>query len=283
MLMNEWQDQAPKSGTFTVLSVTLFSNGEKEALATTIFDPSVIKRKKRDVEKEHEQLLCSTGVTGDKAVEILEAYFEPRKPISELEREENKQRSLRRAKTVIRKKIIEGELDHFMTLTYRDNKTDLKEAWDDWKKFIRLAQKRYPTLKYLVIAERQKRGAIHFHAAVHGYMHANSIRALWLSVVGSGNIDIKRRKHNQSLHGLAKYLTKYLTKQYDELESFKNLYRCSRNIKLTILKWYLPKEYALHRQSMIEEAIIFWLKRVAQYWGDANGLYSVQWASTLSP
>ena len=114
-------------------------------------------------------------------------------------------------------------------------------------------------------------------------MHANSIRALWLRVIGEGNIDIKRKRHNQSLHGLAKYITKYITKQYDELEDFKNLYRCSKNIKLKITKFYLSKHYALIRDSIIDEIINLFVPNQLQDWSDSNGLYSTRWVSSLAP
>lgn len=280
MGLDSWEYDVPEKGTYTVLTVTSYTSGDREATATTIFDPDVIRKPRQKLTQD--ELLESAPSTGDEAIKVLDDFFDP-KQLSEIDKEANKQRSLRRARSVIRKKIIEGQLDHFLTLTYKENKTDLKECWKDWKKFIRLAQKKYPNLKYLVIVERQKRGAVHFHAAIHGYMHANSIRALWLSVIGEGNIDIKRKRHNQSLHGLACYITKYLTKQYDELESFQNLYRSSKNIKLNIIKFYLPKEFALIRDLEIEQALIFWVKQIKQFWQDSNGLYSCCWASSLQP
>lgn len=282
MNLNNWQDTSPGTGTFTVLSVTTYSSGESEATATTVKDCVIKRKKKIDIESIHEQLLESSSISGEEALNIIEEFTEPKREKTELEIKENKDRSMRRTKSQIRKKIIEGELDHFLTLTYKENKKDVKACWLDWKRFIRKVTQKYPNLKYLVIIERQKRGAIHFHAAVHGYMHANTMRALWLSVVGQGNIDIQRRKHNQSLHNLAKYITKYLTKQQNELDDFKNLYRCSRNIKLNVIKFYLPKEFAFIRPEMIREALLFWVKDIKQKWDDSNGLYSCTWVSSLA-
>ncbi len=288
MILRHFQRERPKTGTYTVISLTDYSNGHSECTATTVKDPISFKKKskeqrEKDLQKLHDDLLDSQGVGGDEGHLIFMEATQPKKPITDFDRLENKHRALRRTKSVIRKKIIEGELDHFLTLTYKENKLDLKEAWKDWKKFIRLVLKKYPTLKYLVICERQKRGAIHFHAAVHGFMHANSIRALWLKIVGEGNIDIKRKKRDQSLHGLAKYITKYITKQFDELEDFKNLYRCSKNIKLRITKFYLTKEYALIGDSIIDEFINTYVPNVLQDWSDSNGLYSTRWVSSLAP
>ncbi len=288
MILRHFTRERPKTGTYTVVSFTDYSSGESELTATTVKDPISYKRKSKeqretDLETLHDGLLESEGIGGNEGELLFLQATEPKKPITDYELLENKHRALRRSKSVIRKKIIEGNLDHFLTLTYKENKLDLKEAWKDWKKFIRLVLKKYPELKYLVICERQKRGAIHFHAAVHGFMHANSIRALWLRVIGEGNIDIKRKRHNQSLHGLAKYITKYLTKQFDELESFKNIYRCSKNIKLKITKFYLSKEYALIKDSIIDELINVFIPNQLQDWSDSNGLYSTRWVSSLAP
>jgi len=282
MIDRGWSEHSPKSGTYTVFNITDYSSGEAEVSVTTVKDSECYTKKVIDKELMHERLLDSVPYDSDEAERLIIEATEL-KEISELDKEENKQRSLRRAKSVIRKKIIEGELDHFLTLTYKENKTDLQECWKDWKKFIRLVQQKYPALKYLVIVERQKRGAIHFHAAIHGFMHANAIRSLWLQVVGAGNIDLKRKKDGQSIHSLAKYICKYLTKQYDELDDFKNLYRCSQNIKLKQMKFYLPKEYALFRADEIEKALAIFIKDIKQFWEDSNGLYSCQWASSLSP
>ena len=163
MILRHFTREKPESGSYTVVSLTDYSNGEAELTATTVKDPISFKRKSKeqrakDLEKVHEALLESQGVGGDEGHLIFIEATEPKKPITDFDREENKHRALRRTKSVIRKKIIEGELDHFLTLTYKENKLDLKEAWKDWKKFIRLVLKKYPELKYLVICERQKRG-----------------------------------------------------------------------------------------------------------------------------
>jgi hypothetical protein len=284
MILRNWNAESPKRGTYTVFNLTEYSSGESEATVTTVKD-TVLKRPKlkktvEQIDLAHDALLDSDPLKGKDALLFLDQFTKEK---SAIDKEENKTRSMRRTRSVIRKKIIEGNLDHFLTLTYKENKLDLKECWADWKKFIRLVQKKYPTLKYLVVVERQKRGAVHFHIAIHGFLHANTIRRLWLSVVGEGNIDIKRKKRNQSLHNLAKYMTKYITKQYDELDSFKNLYRCSRNIKLKITKFYLPKEYAMFRAEQIKHALDHYIGEIKQFWEDSNGLYSCQWASSLAP
>lgn len=277
MIDRGWTQDTPAKGTYTVFNLTEYTSGESEATVTTVKDSQIKRRKIAEYD----------DLTGAKVLSEKEALialgFEEVIEISFLDKEENKQRSLRRTRSVIRKKIIEGELDHFLTLTYRENKTDIQSCWNDWKKFIRLVQKKYPTLKYLVIVERQKRGAVHFHAAIHGFLHANTIRSLWLSVIGEGNIDIKRRQRNQSMHGLAKYITKYLTKQYEELESFQNLYRASKNIKLKQMKFYLSKEFAMFRSDEIVKALDLFLHEIKQNWEESNGLFSCSWSSSLSP
>ena len=83
----------------------------------------------------------------------------------------------------------------FLTLTFRDNVQDIKQANYEFKKFIkRLNYKLYGTkkanLKYTTVIEFQKRGAIHYHTIIYNmpYLKSNEISNIW----GNGFVKINK-------------------------------------------------------------------------------------------
>ena len=160
---------------------------------------------------------------------------------SSLNREENKTRSRRRAKSQIRKKILAGNFDYLLTLTFKENITDLKRANSYFDKFIRKVRKHIDkNFAYVAVAEKQKRGAYHFHVAVKGWQKVKTLRAIWLRIVGEGNIDVRaplKRKSGSQWEKvkLAYYLSKYIAKD-DTDELNKNLYRVSQGIEIPVEK-----------------------------------------------
>lgn len=102
------------------------------------------------------------------------------------------------------------ELDKFISLTF-DNKNDfdifnLKICNKRKERYIAKLLKLKPDLKYVVVPEYQKRGAVHFHIVCNlPYISKDNFHKLWVygfSGIGAvGNI-------NKRFHYLAKYLTK---------------------------------------------------------------------------
>ena len=156
----------------------------------------------------------------------------------------NQDRSVRRAKSRMRKLILSTNADHLLTLTYRNNIIDFDQAYRDLTKFIRLVRKELPVWTYIAVAEKQKRGAWHWHLAVSGRQDVNYLRKAWLKVVMDGNIDINppkgKAKHRQLL--LVNYLSKYLAKTFAEGEHQLNArrYRVSRGIEVPSKSIKLP-------------------------------------------
>jgi hypothetical protein len=64
-------------------------------------------------------------------------------------------------------------------------------AWKDLERFVKLLHRHIPEWPYLVVMERQKRGAPHFHLAAKGWQKVLLLRSCWRKVVGDGNIDVK--------------------------------------------------------------------------------------------
>jgi hypothetical protein len=71
--------------------------------------------------------------------------------------------------------------------------TEIVEAEEDLRQFLKLVRERYPEYPYVAVWERQKRGAIHWHLGVPGFQDVRFLRSCWLQVVGEGygNIDVR--------------------------------------------------------------------------------------------
>jgi len=122
-----------------------------------------------------------------------------------------------RAKKQVRYKSMMMNADRMLTLTYRENITDLDKAWTDLKAFSRKMKSEFnESWQYICVPEFQKRGAVHFHMAISGFFPVNKVRKLWRDVVKEGNIDITSPraidKNSWNPKRIANYLAKYITK-----------------------------------------------------------------------
>jgi hypothetical protein len=128
-------------------------------------------------------------------------------------------KSIQRARTTVRRKLLSLCADRLLTLTFHENVTNDQVAWDRFKYFNKLMRFRYgDKWAYVAVPEYQKRGAVHFHLAIVGYYHANTVRRLWRRACGKlgGNVDItsprKAEKNSWNPKRIANYLSKYITK-----------------------------------------------------------------------
>lgn len=127
--------------------------------------------------------------------------------------------SQRRARSMVRRKCMTIQADRLLTLTTRENIQDVDRAWSIFARFTRMMKKRYKDFKYVAVPEYQKRGAVHFHLAIRGYYHANTVRRLWNRAIGEGdgNIDItspkKAGKNSWNPKRISAYIAKYITKE----------------------------------------------------------------------
>lgn len=155
-------------------------------------------------------------------------------------------RAVRRARATIRRRCMTMQADHLLTLTYRDNMTDWRQACLDLETFIRAIREQLGPFHYVAVAERQKRGAWHWHLGVKGFQLVAILRASWRSIVGQGNIDVRGPRARgdavappahagavewQSFR-LSTYLAKYLGKDIEDetRHSGEHRYRCSLGI-----------------------------------------------------
>lgn len=100
----------------------------------------------------------------------------------------------------------------FLTLTFRENITDLDIAHKEFRDFLlrlnyRLNGTRKNTLKYVVVIEFQKRGAIHYHSIFFNlpYIPVNEIAKLW----GQGFI---KANVITEVDNIGSYVSKYIGK-----------------------------------------------------------------------
>ena len=85
-------------------------------------------------------------------------------------------------------------------------------------------------IEYVAVPEKHKKGGYHLHVAIKGRVNINIMNGCWWSLCGGkgmGNIDIsfkKNQSQSQRLQGVAKYVSKYVTKQKGVVDFNKKRY-----------------------------------------------------------
>jgi len=122
--------------------------------------------------------------------------------------------SMSRARRRVKELVHQMCPDTLLTLTYRANVTDEKEAWSTFQRFCRQMKKRFPGWCYVAVPELQERGAWHWHLCIRGWYDAVTLRNMWRRAVGDlqGNIDLDHRGWIRNRSKMATYLGKYITK-----------------------------------------------------------------------
>lgn len=125
-----------------------------------------------------------------------------------------------------------------ITLTYRNNLTNLKRAYKDLSSFIQSVRYKYGKIfRYICVPEFQKRGAVHYHALFWGLPEKifllerknREIARLW----SRGFVFIKETDGNEKL---SFYLSKYMAKAFiDPRLKNQKCYVASRNILRPII------------------------------------------------
>lgn len=158
------------------------------------------------------------------------ALFEdrPKAARGEGDREKNRARAARRAKTQVRQRCKMIQADAMLTLSYRENMQDFERLEVDVKVFVKRLRE-LGAFEYVLCVERQQRGALHVHMACQSFpawmknadgvkvKSYNLIRSIWRRVVGqdNGNIDLTRPRRNGS-HRIASYISKYISKALED-------------------------------------------------------------------
>ncbi|MEW6245338.1 MAG: hypothetical protein AB1555_01360 [Nitrospirota bacterium] len=151
-------------------------------------------------------------------------------------RERNLQRAWAGAKGEIRKKCIAIGADTLLTLTYPENVQDRTRALENLDQFRRMLKRLGASFQYVAVMEHQKRGAIHLHIAVKGFQDVRLLRRCWYKVVGNGQgqVNVKGPRPGSSPVKLARYLSKYISKELEALPRTvgEHRYFCSLGINV---------------------------------------------------
>ena len=127
----------------------------------------------------------------------------------------------------------------FLSLTFAENIQNLKQANNEFTKFIKrlnyeITGKKTSFLKYVVVIEFQKRGAIHYHVLFFNfsYLKKKKLTEIWRQ----GILDIERTKGDDTQE-IISYLCKYMSKKLeDERLCGQKSYFCSRELKKPIVR-----------------------------------------------
>lgn len=180
-------------------------------------------------------------------------------------------KAAQRAKQACRRTIIAEGFDELLTLTYRENQIDrdlCKKHFKEWVRRMKRALGGYVDnvdedgviikkwvegdFRYCASFERQERGAMHVHLAVHKLpKHAvfEGVKVkgfelgtkVWHSVVGKNNglcyVGAKGRfgvprRDRMSLAKMAGYVSKYIMKDYEDSPAGSNRYSRSNGLPL---------------------------------------------------
>lgn len=172
-------------------------------------------------------------------------------------------RSCQRAAKNTRLKIKSMGCDRLLTLTRRESNPSkfwrLPDWVAAWKKFTRLCARAGYPLQYVAVPELHKKGNYHVHAAIVGKVPVNTLRGIWWACCGGrgmGNIDVSFKKNLSDFKrrsGVARYVTKYITKQQSNIAFNKKRYWSSSH---DLPK---PRRYILDAQSVRDALMEFGL------------------------
>jgi hypothetical protein len=211
------------------------------------------------------------------------------------DREKNRERAARRAKTQVRRRCKMIGADCMLTLTYRENMQEFERLERDVKAFVARVRALGP-FEYVLCVEPQTRGALHVHMACQRFpawmknkegvkvKSYNLIRAIWRSVVGAdnGNVDLTQPRRNGA-HRIACYIGKYIAKTFEDARFNAKSYWSSRGIpkpRVTRL-WFESSDttwdiFALVTKWCIDRG----LTDFAQY---ASGFREFHWLAASKP
>lgn len=173
---------------------------------------------------------------------------EQRKPgtgaLTEEQRRDNQVRATRRAAANIRRDLLTVSADRMITLTYVSNQQDRFAALNHLRQFIRVMRRLFPYWQSVAVLEYQKRGAIHFHVAVSGYVDIAVVREEWQQIIEEKsivNMSFQPDGRGNACGKLASYMGKYLAKDIDEGRKFgEHRYFRTEGIERPRAVYYIP-------------------------------------------
>lgn len=161
-------------------------------------------------------------------------------------------------------KCNEKDFKTFITLTFEENITDVKEANKKFNVWRRNFKRLVPDFKYVCVPEFQKRGAVHYHLMTNvaydnfkvlsqGERRIYNKQSGWQ--VGrdvKGWVYGHSMAKNMSSINLVGYITKYMTKDIDDRLFSQHRYFYSQNLEK-------PQEYNFDLTSFQDKSHWVWL------------------------
>lgn len=147
----------------------------------------------------------------DKDTYVLNSTGEVKKCNHIGNRAENKlqvSQSLKRLRDYINTNVIDVNCCKWVTLTYKENMTDTKRLYTDFKNFIKRFKYYYGNFEYIVAMEPQGRGAWHCHVIFIFKTKAPFIPNDVLAKIWG--LGITKTKRLDNIDNLGAYLTAYL-------------------------------------------------------------------------
>lgn len=121
-------------------------------------------------------------------------------------------KTMKKLRYLINNNFTGSNRELFITLTYKENMTDLKRLYNDFSKFIKRLRYKYKEIEldYINVVEPQERGAWHCHVLLKSnntvplYISNGDLASLW----GHGFVRVNRL---ENIDNIGAYVTSYLT------------------------------------------------------------------------
>lgn len=136
--------------------------------------------------------------------------------------------SIYRTRESIRRLILANFDNHskFVTLTFKENMTDIEQTNREFKKFIQRLRYKYENFRYLAVIEFQDRGAVHYHMISDlPFIKNKELASIWKQ----GFVKINDIRH---VDNVGAYMIKYMAKDLaDNRLSGRKAYLCSKGLE----------------------------------------------------
>lgn len=166
----------------------------------------------------------------------------------------NKEYYRRKQKIQLRRDIVENfdNKAYFSTMTFAENITEIQEGHKYINKFITNLRQKDKQLKYICIPEYTKAGRVHYHSIIQSEVYKKKeLDSKWL--YGQAMV-----KNIREVDNLGAYITKYITKDIEEMEG--RIILKSRNLVSVEPEIYSYNPFEAHK--------ITYTKSWADYWGN---------------
>jgi len=177
-------------------------------------------------------------------------------------RKDNARRAKLAFERLVRSNLGGADVPAFVTLTYKENKRELGDAYGDFTSFVQALRYRFGQgFRYICVPEFQKRGAVHFHALVWGLPSELVSRErdtrFFASIWGLGFVDFYLTDgHEKISYYLAKYMSKaYVDSRLRGCKAFVASRNCLRPQTFSNLAplWPVFDDYKLSTEAPVQE------------------------------